>query len=168
MTTSRLRYATTGPCWLECVASLTALNPNCWSRSKGVAEGDEIDLERAVEATVDRLTGNTPSERIYVQRQRKGRDVAALFLVDMSASTDDSVPDSEEESASSTIEAPEEFDWSDPAIATVVPGTRIIDIEKQAVILMAEALEALGDSYAVCGFSGYGRDQVEYYLCKDF
>ena len=33
---------------------------------------------------------------------------------------------------------------------------------------MAEALEALGDSYAVCGFSGYGRDQVEYYLCKDF
>ena len=33
---------------------------------------------------------------------------------------------------------------------------------------MAEALEDLGDSYSVCGFSGYGRDQVDYYVCKDF
>ncbi len=147
---------------------LDRLKPELLVKIKGVAEGDEIDLERAVEATVDRLTGNTPSERIYVQRQRKGRDVAALFLVDMSASTDDSVPDSEDESIRSALETAEEFDWADPVIATVVPGTRIIDIEKQAVILMAEALEALGDSYAVCGFSGYGRDQVEYYLCKDF
>ena len=36
------------------------------------------------------------------------------------------------------------------------------------MVLMAEALEKLGDNYSVCGFSGYGRDRVDYYLCKDF
>ena len=44
----------------------------------------------------------------------------------------------------------------------------IIDLEKESVILMAQALESLGDAYSVCGFSGYGREQVDYYLCKDF
>ena len=47
-------------------------------------------------------------------------------------------------------------------------GKRIIDLEKESVVLMSEALEELGDTYAVCGFSGYGREQVDYFLCKDF
>jgi len=147
---------------------LDRLKPELLVKIKGVSDGDEMDLERTVEATVDRLTGNTPSERIYVQRQRKDRDVAALFLVDMSASTDDCVEDPDAEPVSYSPEEPEQYDWSDQAVIVPEQGRRIIDIEKQAVILMAEALEALGDSYAVCGFSGYGRDQVEYYLCKDF
>ena len=33
---------------------------------------------------------------------------------------------------------------------------------------MAEALEAMGDAYGVYGFSGYGREQVEFYVVKDF
>ncbi len=33
---------------------------------------------------------------------------------------------------------------------------------------MAEALESLGDEYAIYGFSGYGRDDVEFYPIKDF
>ncbi|MDP7416270.1 MAG: hypothetical protein QF906_05405, partial [Dehalococcoidales bacterium] len=41
-------------------------------------------------------------------------------------------------------------------------GERIIDLEKQSVVLMAEALEELGDNYSVCGFSGYGRERVDY------
>jgi nitric oxide reductase activation protein len=45
---------------------------------------------------------------------------------------------------------------------------KIIDLEKHAVIQMTQALEALGDHYAVSGFSGYGRDQVEYTVCKRF
>ncbi|MBT6246611.1 MAG: hypothetical protein HOI43_14430, partial [Gammaproteobacteria bacterium] len=147
---------------------LDRLKPELLVKIKGVSDGDEMDLERTVEATVDRLTGHTPSERIYVQRQRKDRDVAALFLVDMSASTDDCVEDPDAEPVSYSEEEPEQYDWSDQLVIAPEQGRRIIDIEKQAVILMAEALEALGDSYAVCGFSGYGRDQVEYYLCKDF
>ncbi|NQU63077.1 MAG: nitric oxide reductase activation protein NorD, partial [SAR324 cluster bacterium] len=33
---------------------------------------------------------------------------------------------------------------------------------------MAEALEALDDRYAIFGFSGYGREQVELFSIKDF
>ena len=32
---------------------------------------------------------------------------------------------------------------------------------------MAEALESIGDEYAVYGFSGYGRDNVEFFIVKE-
>ena len=44
---------------------------------------------------------------------------------------------------------------------------RIIDIQREAVLLMATALEGLGDRYGVYGFSGYGRDGVEFYVAKE-
>ena len=132
------------------------LRPQLLKKVKGTLDGEEVDLERAIEFIVDRKLGGTQEERIYIQRQRKGRDVAALFLVDMSASTDDVISDYDEEESSRRT------DQKEPS------GKRIIDLEKESVILMAEALEDLGDSYSVCGFSGYGREQVEYYLCKDF
>jgi nitric oxide reductase NorD protein len=34
--------------------------------------------------------------------------------------------------------------------------------------LMCDALQALGDSYAIYGFSGDGRDNVEFHVAKDF
>ena len=33
---------------------------------------------------------------------------------------------------------------------------------------MAQALEEIGDSYAIMGFSGHGRDNVEFYVIKEF
>jgi nitric oxide reductase NorD protein len=56
----------------------------------------------------------------------------------------------------------------DSPYLTDVPARKIIDVEKEAAILMAEALKNLGDQYAICGFSGYGRDNVDFYVCKDF
>jgi nitric oxide reductase NorD protein len=44
---------------------------------------------------------------------------------------------------------------------------RIIDVEKEAIVLMMDALEAIGDRYGVYGFSGHGRDNVEFYVIKD-
>jgi nitric oxide reductase activation protein len=138
---------------------------------KGVTDGEELDLEKAVEAIVDRRSGWTPGEAIYVQRQRKDRDVSALFLLDMSASTDDRIPDPDAPPLPKWDEDEDEeaflanfYDKVEAARS----GTRIIDLEKQAVILMANALEGLGDSYSICGFSGYGRERVDYFLCKDF
>jgi nitric oxide reductase NorD protein len=54
------------------------------------------------------------------------------------------------------------------APVTSPPRRRIIDVEKEALVLMAEALEGLGDAYAVYGFSGYGRDQVDFFVVKEF
>jgi hypothetical protein len=146
---------------------LNMLRPELLRKVKGVQDGEELDLERAIEAVVDRKSGVSPSDNIYVQRQRKERDVAALFLLDMSASTDDLIE------VPPTVYVEDDDDYLH-GFANVgeVPekerGKTILDLEKESVVLMAEALEGLGDSYAVCGFSGYGRDRVEYYVCKDF
>ena len=43
-----------------------------------------------------------------------------------------------------------------------------IRCEKEALILMSEALKELGDAFAIYGFSGYGRDNVVFFLIKDF
>jgi nitric oxide reductase activation protein len=43
---------------------------------------------------------------------------------------------------------------------------RIIDIEKEAIVLMMDALEGIGDRYGIYGFSGHGRDNVEFYIIK--
>ena len=45
---------------------------------------------------------------------------------------------------------------------------RIIDVNKEALVIMAQALEEIGDAYAIMGFSGHGRDNVEFYVIKEF
>ncbi|MBQ73910.1 MAG: hypothetical protein CMQ20_02660 [Gammaproteobacteria bacterium] len=141
---------------------LNMLKPELLRKIKGVVDGDEMDLERTVEYVVDRKAGFSPQENIYVQRQRKDRDVSALFLLDMSASTDDPIPDPDAAEDQMPLD---DDSWMSPTESKV---ERIIDLEKQSVVLMAEALEELGDNYSVCGFSGYGRERVDYFLCKDF
>ena len=47
------------------------------------------------------------------------------------------------------------------------PPKRIIDLEKEASVLIVEALEAIGDAYGIYGFSGYGRENVEFHVIKD-
>jgi nitric oxide reductase NorD protein len=50
-------------------------------------EGDDIDLDAAVEAFADGRAGVTPSERLFVHLRRDKRDIATLFLIDLSGST---------------------------------------------------------------------------------
>jgi nitric oxide reductase activation protein len=152
---------------------LNKLKPELLRKVRGMPDGDDMDLEKTVEAVVDRKMGLSPSENIYVQRQRKDRDVSALFLLDMSASTDDLIPDPD----AGPEFKPEDYE-DDDFLSTFYAreqntrdtdkGKRIIDLEKESVILMAEALEELGDNYSICGFSGYGRERIDYFLCKDF
>ena len=44
---------------------------------------------------------------------------------------------------------------------------RIIDVEKESIVLLINALESIGDMYGIYGFSGYGRENVEFYNIKD-
>ena len=123
------------------------LKPEQFKTVKPLTDGEAIDLDSAVEALVDRRAGHTLADKVYARRDKHDRSVAAVFLLDMSASTDDKI--------------------KDPAGDGEAPR-RIIDVEKEALVLMAEALEALGDAYAVYGFSGYGRDQVDAFVVKAF
>lgn len=121
--------------------SFEALRPESVRRVRGVVDGDEIDLDRAIEAHVERRAGGSPTDRTYVRHQRAERDVAVAFLVDMSSSTNE---------------------------LANVGGQRIIDVEKEALVLISEAVDAIGDAAAIYGFSGYGREQVAFYVAKDF
>jgi nitric oxide reductase NorD protein len=129
------------------------LKPERFKKIPHLERGDEIDLNAAIEASVDRRAGQSPSEKIYIEKNRKDRDFSTLFLLDMSASTDERVgeKDKKGEFSSSRIE-----------------GKKVMDIEREALVVMAEALEEIGDEYAIFGFSGYGRKAVDFYFLKDF
>jgi nitric oxide reductase NorD protein len=49
----------------------------------------------------------------------------------------------------------------------LTPPKRIIDLEKESTVLLIKALETIGDTYGIYGFSGYGRENVEFYVIKD-
>jgi nitric oxide reductase NorD protein len=97
-------------------------------------EGDEVDLDAAVEAFSDVQAGLQPSDRLFVRMRRDRRDIAAVFLVDLSGSTSG---------------------W-------------INEMERTALLILCEALEVLGDRFAVYGFSGRTRKRCELYRIKGF
>ena len=153
------------------------VRPAGYQRVKKTPEGDELDLDAIVATRIDIRNGTSPDERVYSRRERLRRDVAAAFLVDLSASTDDVVI--EEEEAQSAVDAPAQdirdpyFDDDDDydfaaRMAEEAAKRRIINIQREAALSMATALEGLGDRYGVYGFSGYGREAVEFYVAKEF
>jgi len=128
------------------------LKPERFKKIPNLERGEEIDLNAAIEASIDRRAGQSPSEKIYIEKNRKDRDFSTLFLLDMSASTDERVDEKDRK----------------PEFPSPKKEKKIIDIEKEALVVMAEALKEIGDEYAIYGFSGYGRKEVDFYAIKDF
>ncbi len=56
--------------------------------SRRQREGDDLDLDAIVEARGDKRAGISPSSKLFVRLQRNERDIATIFLVDMSNSTE--------------------------------------------------------------------------------
>lgn len=117
-----------------------AMRPEYQRKVKNLHDGHDIDLEQAIRFFVEKKAGTGPVARFYTRRDKIERDVAAAFLFDMSHSTNEKV-------------AP-------PA------ETRIIDIERDAAVLIIEAMEAIGDTYGLFAFSGHSRHNVAYYTIK--
>ncbi len=141
--------------------------PEAYQRVRRVDEGEEIDLDGALEAHIDRRAGLAPSDRVYLRRDRARREVAAAFLVDLSASTSEAVLDP---AAGPPEEPSDDYLWGihDPPEQEREPPRCVLDIEKEALALMVQALETLGDAYGIFGFSGHGRRNVEYHVAKEF
>ena len=110
------------------------LKPDALRRTHRQLDGNEIDLDAAVETLIDRKTGLSPSEKNYIRIEKNHRDIAVAFLIDMSRSTKG------------------------------IPIKR----EKEALIIMSEALQEVGDAFGIFGFSGDNRDNVDFYRIKDF
>lgn len=144
------------------------IRPASFKMVRGLEDGDELDFERMIESRVMRRMGEIPDGRVYKARKKEARDVATLFLLDMSASTDEPI---HRDPPRYTQDAPDQDDWSKAWQRNPDQPQRprrIIDVNKEALVIMAQSLEELGDSYAIMGFSGHGRDNVEFYVIKEF
>src|SRR5579863_2719450 len=143
------------------------IRPASYRMVRGLEDGEEIDIDRTIEARVARLMGETPDGRFYKARKKEARDVATLFLLDMSASTDEPV----HREPRKHTDDDDTDDWMKAwqrRPQTANRPRRIIDVNKEALVIMAQALEEIGDAYAIMGFSGHGRDNVEFYVIKEF
>jgi len=104
-------------------------------------EGDDFDYRAMLDFALDRKAGSMPSDRLYIKRMKAARDVAVMLLVDLSKST------------------------ANPVLGST---DTVLDVEKEAIVLFCEALEVVGDTYAISGFSGTGRLGVDFYTLKGF
>ena len=125
------------------------MKPENLIRVANEVDGEEFDLNAIIDYVIDRRADGQQSERIYTKRLRRRRDVAVSFLLDQSSST------------ARTI-------GRHPLQPYTRPGRRIIEIEKEGLVLMSEALEAVGDVYSINGFTSEGRRNVKFYVVKDF
>ncbi len=121
--------------------SFEILKPQGLTLLRRWIEGDGFDYRALIDYCIDRKSGIMPSDRLYIKRLKQVRDVCVLLLVDLSRST-----------------------------ANAVAGGRatVLDIEKEAIVLLCEALSVVGDRFSIAGFSGSGRLGVDYFMIKDF
>ncbi len=125
------------------------MRPENLRRIRGEIDGEDYDLQAVIDYALDKRSTGLIDDRLYTRKLRRERDVAVSFLLDMSSST------------ARTISRYPNHPYTQP-------GQRIIDIEKEGLVLMSEALEAVGDSYSMQGFTSEGRRNVKFYLIKDF
>ena len=97
-------------------------------------DGDDIDIDAIVQAYCDVANGHEMSEYLYTRYRNQERNIAVMFMVDMSGST---------------------LGW-------------VNDAERESLVLLCEALEMLGDRYAIFGFSGRTNRRCEVYRIKNF
>jgi len=125
------------------------MKPENLTRINREIDGEDYDLNALVEYVVDKRADASPAENVYTKRLRKQRDVAVSLLLDQSSSTARTIT-------------------RNPLQPYTHPGRRIIEIEKEGLVLMSEALEAVGDVYSINGFTSEGRRNVKFYVVKDF
>ncbi len=148
------------------------MKPEMFRKIKRLADGEDIDLDAAIEWMVDKRAGASPDDKLYWRRNKIERDVAVAFLIDMSASTDEEINKKEKKYEEDDYDDdPRKYlSWwvSKRRQELTAPPKRIIDLEKESTVLLMTALETIGDQYGIYGFSGYGRDNVEFFVIKDF
>ena len=146
------------------------ISPEMLKKVNRLEDGEEFDIDDVIEAFVDIKTGVSPSEKLYWRRNKIQRDVACVFLLDVSASTAESIEDSNTSNDWDVPDDPVDYmKWIKSRRKSGIVRTykRIIDVEKEASVLLIDALENLGDQYGIYCFSGYGRENVEFYTVKD-
>jgi hypothetical protein len=117
------------------------LTPEGVQRVRNMEDGDEIDLNAAVDAMVAIRMGEQPNPRITMRNVIKSRDLAVVLLLDLSESTNEVVHGSDK---------------------------TILQLTREAASLVSTAINGVGDPFAIHGFASDGRHDVQYFRFKDF
>ncbi|MBR0992126.1 VWA domain-containing protein [Bradyrhizobium japonicum] len=104
------------------------------------ADGDDLDLDALVRARCDLRAGSSGGlDRVHMAMRPQGHDLAVTLLVDVSLSTDA---------------------WVD--------GYRVLDVEKEALLVLAHGLSACGDHHSILTFTSRRRSWVRLETVKAF
>ncbi|HUV99252.1 MAG TPA: nitric oxide reductase activation protein NorD [Gallionella sp.] len=120
---------------------LDAMQPQGVQRIRKLEDGDEIDINAAISSMIDFRMGIRPDPRIMMRSVRKVRDISVMVLLDLSESTNEKVLGQDQS---------------------------VLDLTRQACVLLSDAIDKIGDPFAIHGFCSDGRHDVEYYRFKDF
>lgn len=104
------------------------------------AQGDDIDIDAAVEARVEVLAGSVPDEAVYLDSLRRRRDLSVLLLLDVSGSA------------------------GEPGTV----GRTVHEQQRAAVANLMVALHDLGDRVALYAYYSQGRRAVSMVPVKRF
>lgn len=117
---------------------LTAVN-NKYQQQRRQTQGEEFDIDAITDLFVDVRSGHTPSEKIYLSKRKKEKDLSILLLLDVSLSSDG-----------------------------YAAGNRVIDVEKQVSILFGEILSEFNIDFSIDCFYSKTRNHSSYITIKDF
>jgi len=117
------------------------LSPQGVQRERNLEDGDEIDINAAVDAMISIRMGRRPDTHITMRNVIKNRDLAVAVLLDLSESTNEAIDSSDK---------------------------TVLDLTREAATLVCTAISGIGDPFAVHGFASEGRHDVHYYRFKDF
>jgi nitric oxide reductase NorD protein len=104
------------------------------------SQGDDIDIDAAVEARVEVLAGSVPDEAVYLDSLRRRRDLSVLLLLDVSGSA------------------------AEPGTV----GRTVHEQQLAAVANLTVALHDLGDRVALYAYYSQGRGAVSMVPVKRF
>lgn len=102
-------------------------------------DGSDLDLDAVVRSRTELAASGECSDRIHLASRPQGHDLAVTLLVDVSLSTDA---------------------WFN--------DRRVLDVEKEALLVLAEGLAACGDLHSILSFTSRRRDWVRVETVKDF
>jgi len=117
---------------------LTTVN-NKYHQQRRQTQGQEFDIDAITDLFVDVNSGHTPSEKIYLSKRKKEKDLSILLLLDISLSSDG-----------------------------YAAGNRVIDVEKQVSILFGEILDEFNIDFSINCFYSKTRNHSTYLTLKDF
>lgn len=109
-------------------------------RAHRQTQGDDIDVDAAIEARVETLSGSAPDEAVYLDNLRRRRDLAVLVLLDVSGSV----------AEAGTL------------------GQTVHEQQRSAAAALTIALHELGDRVALYAFHSQGRSAVHVMPVKRF